>query len=482
MQQPGDIVLVSCYEPGHQPQGVASAVAFLRRAGFVPTCLDLAVEELDAAAEARLAAARLVAISVPMHTAMALGLRVAARVRAANPTAHVCFFGLYAVLNRDLVANVADSVLAPDARSSWSRWRRRSRRAARAVLASPGRRDALVPARDGLPALERYARLAIAGERRVAGHVETTRGCKHSAATVRFRPSTAAGSSPSPRRRAGRRPPQVATGARHIDFGDPDFLNGPSHALRIARALHAEHPGVTFSFTAKVEHIVANEALVPELARLGALFVVSAVESLSDNVLAALAKGHHAADVPRALAMVRAAGMSLRPTFVAFTPWTTLADYLELCSFIRDNRLEDEVDPVQLSIRLLVPPGSLLLAAPDIAPFLGPLDPEALTYRWTHPDPRMDRLEVDVSALVEARRRSQRPGRDTFARIHHLAATVAGITLPAATPRLRRVSPAAAPDRAVVLLRAADTSSAARRLRLGTLKGFRLWCATGRRS
>ena len=115
MQQPGDIVLVSCYEPGHQPQGVASAVAFLRRAGFAPTCLDLAVEALDAAAEARLAAARLVAISVPMHTAMALGLRVAARVRAANPTAHVCFFGLYAVLNRDLLANVADSVLAPDA-------------------------------------------------------------------------------------------------------------------------------------------------------------------------------------------------------------------------------------------------------------------------------------------------------------------------------------------------------------------------------
>ena len=148
-----------------------------------------------------------------------------------------------------------------------------------------------------------------------------------------------------------------------------------------------------------------------ELAGLGALFVVSAVESLSDRVLAALAKGHHAADVGRALAVVRAAGMSLRPTFVAFTPWTTLADYLELCGFIRDNRLQDEVDPVQLSIRLLVPPGSLLLAAPDIAPFLGSLDPEALTYRWTHPDPRMDQLEADVSALVEAAAEAERPGR-----------------------------------------------------------------------
>ena len=95
--------------------------------------------------------------------------------------------------------------------------------------------------------------------------------------------------------------------------------------------------------------------------------------------------------------------MSLRPTFVAFTPWTTLDDYLELCRFIRDHDLEDEVDPVQLSMRLLVPPGSLLLAAPDIAPY-----PRARStsrrsrYRWTHPDPRMDRLEADVSALVEA--------------------------------------------------------------------------------
>ena len=438
MQQPGDIVLVSCYEPGHQPQGVASAVASLRRAGFAPTCLDLAVEDFDAAAEARLAVARLVAISVPMHTAMALGLRVAARVRAANPTAHISFFGLYAVLNRELLAGVADSVLAPDAEEQLVA----IASGGVAVLASPGRRDDLVPARDGLPALERYARLAIAGERRVAGHAETTRGCKHVCRHCPIPPVYGGRFFAVPAdvvlddvRR------QVAAGARHINFGDPDFLNGPSHALRVARALHAEHPGVTFSFTAKVEHIVANEDVVRELAGLGALFVVSAVESLSDRVLAALAKGHHAADVGRALAVVRAARMSLRPTFVAFTPWTTLADYLELCSFIRDNRLQDEVDPVQLSIRLLVPPGSLLLAAPDIAPFLGPLDPEALTYRWTHPDPRMDQLEADVSALVEAAAEASTPAADTFARIHQLAATIAGIDLPAHKPRLRLSAP-----------------------------------------
>ena len=437
MRGPGDIVLVSCYEPGHQPQGVASAVAFLRRAGFQPTCLDLAVEPLDDAARARLAAARLVAISVPMHTALVLGRRVAAHVRRANPGAHICVFGMYATLNAALLASEADSVLGPDCETQLVELA--DALAAGTPVAvqarAPGRRLPLVPDRSGLPPLAKYARLAIAGEQRVAGHVEATHGCKHLCRHCPIPPVYEGRFYAVPAEvvlddaRA-----QIAAGARHIDFGDPDFLNGPNHALRIARALHAEHPTVTFSFTAKVEHIVAHPALLPELAAAGALFVVSAVESLSDHVLAALAKGHTAADVPRALEIVRAAGMSLRATLVAFTPWTTLDDYLNLCRFIRAHALEDEVDPVQLSLRLLVPPGSALLAAPDIAPFLGPLDEQALSYRWTHPDPRMDRLEADVSALVEEATRTGEPPAATFGRIHRLAAATAGVSDEAPAP------------------------------------------------
>jgi len=78
VREPADVVLVSCYEPGHQPEGVASAVAHLRAAGFQPTCLDLAVEPLDDAARSRLAAARFVAISLPMPMALMLGRRVGA--------------------------------------------------------------------------------------------------------------------------------------------------------------------------------------------------------------------------------------------------------------------------------------------------------------------------------------------------------------------------------------------------------------------
>ena len=306
------------------------------------------------------------AISVPMHTALMLGRRVGAYVRRANPQAHLCFFGLYATLNRALLAAEADSVLGPDCEPQLVELA--ASIAAGAAVAveprPPGRRPSLVPDRRALPPLAKYARLAIAGEQRVAGHVEATRGCKHLCRHCPIPPVYGGRFFAVPAdvvledARA-----QIAAGARHIDFGDPDFLNGPTHALRVARALHAEHPNVTFSFTAKVEHIVAHAALIPELAAAGALFVVSAVESLSDRVLDALAKGHRAADVPRALAIVRGAGMSLRPTFVAFTPWTTLDDYLELCRFIRAHDLEHEVDPVQLSLRLLVPPGSSLLAA-----------------------------------------------------------------------------------------------------------------------
>jgi radical SAM superfamily enzyme YgiQ (UPF0313 family) len=429
---PGDVVFVSCYEPGHQPQGVASAIAFLRRAGFQPTALDLAVEPLDDAARARLASARLVAISVPMHTALVLGRRVAAQVRQANPRAHLCIFGMYATLNGALLAGEADSVLGPDCELQLVEVAESlaAGTTVSIVARPPGRQPSLVPDRSTLPALGKYARLAIAGEQRTAGHVETTRGCKHLCRHCPIPPVYEGRfyAVPADIVLADARA-QIAAGARHLDFGDPDFLNGPQHALRIAQALHAEHPTVTFSFTAKVEHIVAQRALIPELAAAGALFVVSAVESLSDRVLEALAKGHTAADVPRALEIVRAAGLSMRPTFVAFTPWTTLNDYLDLCRFIRAQALDEEVDPVQLSLRLLVPPGSALLSAPDIAPFLapGPLDADALSYRWTHPDPRMDRLEAEVAALVEEAAHDSAPPAATFARIHRLAATAAGL-------------------------------------------------------
>jgi hypothetical protein len=223
---------------------------------------------------------------------------------------------------------------------------------------------------------------------------------------------------------------QIEAGARHITFGDPDFLNGPGHSMAIANALHAEHPAITFDITAKVEHILKHRDRFPELARLGCIFVVSAVESLSSRVLEELAKGHTRADIALALQITREAGVALRPSLVAFTPWTTLADYVELCDFIFEQGLVDHVDPIQLAIRLLVPPGSALLSHGGPPPWLGPLQASEFGYRWAHPDPAMDRLHGEVNRIVETGAASKEDALETFRRIRAAAYQAASRVLP----------------------------------------------------
>jgi radical SAM superfamily enzyme YgiQ (UPF0313 family) len=433
MRGAGDILLVSTYELGHAPHGVALPAAFLERAGYRPAALDLAVERFD---EGRVRAARLVAISVPMHTALRLGLAAAERIRAVSPAALVCFHGLYAPLNAGLLARAgACAVLGGECEEELvalagaaERGEDLSRFLRGGPPDAPRRGVAhLVPSRGALPPLSRYARLdAGDGARRVAGYVEATRGCKH---LCRHCPVV-----PIYRGRFFAVPEevvladaaaQVAAGAEHLTFGDPDFLNGPTHALRIARALHARFPALTFDFTAKVEHLVRQPDAVAELARLGAAFATTAVESLSDLVLAKLAKDHTRADALRAFELCAGAGLPLRPSLVPFTPWSTLDDYLDLLEVFEERGVLPALDPVQLSIRLLVPPGSLLEHDPEIA-FEG-LDPAALSWRWRHPDPRMDALQARVAAEVEAAARKGEEPLATLARVKVLALAAAGL-------------------------------------------------------
>jgi len=218
----------------------------------------------------------------------------------------------------------------------------------------------------------------------------------------------------------------VAAGAGHITFGDPDFLNGPGHSLRITRAMHDEFPELTYDFTAKVEHILKHRALIPEFAKTGCIFVVSAVESLSEQVLAHLDKGHTRADVSEALRIAKDARIALRPTFVSFTPWTTIDDYIDVLEFVESQGLIDHVDPVQYSIRLLVPPGSLLLSRPDREKWLGRLVQESFSYEWAHPDRRMDELQRRVSEVVEQAASSSEDVAETFFSIRDLAYAVRG--------------------------------------------------------
>lgn len=418
-RQAGAILLLSCYELGRRPLGITSPAAFLERAGFAPTLLDLAREDLD---EDAVAAARVVGISVPMHTALRLGVAALRRVRALNPSCHIAFLGLYAGMNRDHLLELgADACLSgelEDALVALVEGLEAGRPASppvapiQAKLAFPSRSRA-----NDLPPLDQYAVLLRDGRQVLAGAVETTRGCKHLCRHCPIPPVYEGRFFAVPRAVVLEQIDRlVAEGAGHITFADPDFLNGPTHALKIARALHAAHPQLTFDFTAKVSHLVTHADAVDELGRLGALFVVSAVESLSDAVLTRLAKGHTRADVQEALAITRAAGIAIRPSLVAFTPWTTLVDTLELLEFVEREGLIDHVDPIQYSIRLLVPPGSLLAEHAE----LGELDAPNFTYRWDHPDPRMDALQRAVAARVEADAQAEVAPRTTFRRVREL--------------------------------------------------------------
>ena len=110
---------------------------------------------------------------------------------------------------------------------------------------------------------------------------------------------------------------QVQAGAEHVSFGDPDFFNGPTHAMKVITAMHAEFPHLTFDATIKIQHLIDHAGLLPRLKAAGCLFLTSAVESVDDEVLEHLAKNHTRADFERALQLCREARIFLAPTFCA---------------------------------------------------------------------------------------------------------------------------------------------------------------------
>jgi radical SAM superfamily enzyme YgiQ (UPF0313 family) len=274
------------------------------------------------------------------------------------------------------------------------------------------------PARELLPGLERYARLAVGGEERLVGYVEASHGCVHRCRHC-----------PVPTVYDGRiRVVQAETvlrdlerladmGARHITFGDPDFLNGWRHSLAIVRALHQRRPELTFDCTTKVEHVLEHAGVWEEMAASGCLFVVCALESVNDEILVRLDKGHTTAEAVLAIDLLREHGIETRPSFMPFTPWTTPRDVLEIVDFVAAHDLVANVDAVQYTIRLLVPEGSLLLEREDLREHLGPYEAERLSYPWRAADPAADRLQGRLSALVEQSAAAQEATGLTFARI-----------------------------------------------------------------
>lgn len=425
-------LLISTYDLGRQPFGLASPAAWLRRAGIDVTCVDLAKEKLP---DAAVREADAVAFFLPMHTATRLALPVVEAVRAANPSARVIAYGLYAPLNEGLLRErgVTD-VLGGEFEEDLVRSIAGGRTSAGSRTTLP-RLDFIVPSREGLLPLARYATLQVEAERRTAGYTEASRGCKHRCRHCpivpvydgRFRVVPAEIVLADVRS-------QVAAGARHVTFGDPDFFNGIRHAEAVVRGFAREFPGVTYDVTIKVEHLLDHRAVLPLLRETGCAFVTSAVESIDDAVLAKLEKGHTRADFATVVDVCRETGLVLAPTFVSFTPWTTPQSYLDLLHEIDRLDLVDHVAPIQLAIRLLIPQGSRMLELGDVRDVIGPFDADSLTYPWRHPDPRVDALQGDVARIVGMKLAASR--RDVFARVWEIAHACAGVHSPRRPPSL----------------------------------------------
>jgi radical SAM superfamily enzyme YgiQ (UPF0313 family) len=452
------VLLVSTYDLGRQPFGIASPLAWLRRAGVDATGIDLSRDRLQPDA---VSAAAVVAFYLPMHTATRLALPVIDRVRAINSNATICAYGLYAQLNETLLREHGVSViLGPEAEGELVDLARGAGTlvpAAHAGSEDPAppptegpaprtlpRLQFIQPDRAGLPSLDRYASLQMPdGSRKVVGATDATRGCKHRCRHCPIVPiyNGQFRVVPVDVVMADVRA-QVAEGATHITFGDPDFFNGPTHARRVIEALHRECAGITYDVIIKIEHLLAHRDLLPVLTSTGCLFVTSAVESVDDIVLAKLEKGHTRADFIAASGLCRAAGLTLIPTFVAFTPWTTIQGYRDLLDVIDDLDLIEHVAPVQWGIRLLVTWRSRLLELPEITERVGAFDPHTLTYPWTHPDARVDNLQRRIMALAGVRMtQSRREMFDRVTALAHFKSPDPQITNPLAAPIPRTLVP-----------------------------------------
>ena len=413
------ILLVSTYELGRQPFGIASAAAWLRSRGHDVTCADLSVSTLP---EAAVREAGMAAFFLPMHTATRLAVRAIARVKALNPRVRVCAFGLYAPLNEAYLRGLGvEVILGGEFEQALVEAAAQSSPAV-VTAVSTARQEFLVPDRAGLPPLSRYAHLHVDGGVRLTAYTEASRGCKHLCRHCpvvpvyngRFRivaPEVVLEDIRG----------QVAAGARHVTFGDPDFFNGPAHAIRIVRALHEEHPDVSYDVTIKIEHLLQHREHLPELRRTGCLFVTTAVESLEDEVLARLDKGHTRADFIETVRLCRDADLTPAPTFIPFTPWTTRSGYQDLLRTLADLELTEHVSPVQLGLRLLITAGSRLLELPEIRAVIRDFDPAELIYPWRHADPGTDELGCAVMKLVQREQKCGASRREIFVKIAALA-------------------------------------------------------------
>ena len=223
-----------------------------------------------------------------MHTATRLAIPVIERVKRINPSARIACYGLYAPSQFGLLRSLGvEAILGGEFEHALVRWV-----SGRESSGNFARQTGVREARS------RQSRRVVceAQHRRrheIVAYTEASRGCKHLCRHCPVVPVYQG------QFRVVQRDivlddirQQIAQGASHVTFGDPDFFNGPTHAMRIVETLHAEFPQVTYDATIKIEHLLKRRDLLRPLRDTGCLFVTTAVESLDDAVLAKLEKNH----------------------------------------------------------------------------------------------------------------------------------------------------------------------------------------------
>ncbi|GBE09012.1 MAG TPA: radical SAM protein [Gammaproteobacteria bacterium] len=425
------IVLISPYDLGRQPFALAEPAALFSQAGYEVKCLDLSQQKLTTEV---LAPATTIFLYLSMLTATRIAIEAMPRIKKMAPQARIAVFGWYAPVNEQYLRELGvDAVFGGESEDDMLAYiasitDEDDHPARTETVVNLKRINFLVPDRKLLPALEKYAQLVLPdGSKRIMGFTETTRGCKHLCRHCPVVPvykgrfyAVPAGIVLEDIRQ------QLAKGAEHISFGDPDFLNGPRHARRIIKAMHEEFPKLSYDAVIKIEHIIKYPEFLLLLRDSGCILVTTAAESVDNRILERLEKGHTAEDFEKVVTMMDEHNIALAPTFIPFTPWTTIDNYINLLNKIAELKLIMSVNPVQLSLRLLIPNGSRLLELPKEETCITDFKPASLGYTWVHNDPQLDLLQENIRHWTEKAENDGLSRLQIFNGIRRIALKVAG--------------------------------------------------------
>ena len=379
------ILLTSFYDLGKQPKIIAEIVDRYNSAEIDFDFFDFSVEDQNIDLENY----DVLGIYAPMHTATILSIEYIKDKKLPNK---MFTFGLYGSVLEDFNSSIR---YIKDIESD---------ELALFLEINDDHQFSLknnIPNRQIFPDISNYAHLVDGSNNLIAGSVETTYGCKHSCTHCPV-PISFNGTfkTYSLEKIVSDVENQVNQGAKHISFNDPDFFNGPIHALKILESLNEKFPSITYDSTIKVEHILKYKKYFKELSSLNMVFVISAFETTNDLVLSILEKNHTSNDLNNSIEISQDFGIDIRPTWMPFSPWTELNDLSNIVKLIEKYELRETVDPIQLTIKLLIPKHSLIIKKPEINKYLGNYEKNSLSFKWEYENNDVEKLQSSLFDFI----------------------------------------------------------------------------------